>query len=284
MNISVIIPTFNRAHTIERAIDSVLGQTVPANEIINDGSTDTTNKILKGYGTLIKSVSIENRGVSHARNVGIECAQNEWIAFLDSDDEWKPNKLKIQMDEIEANPEIVFCHSNEIWIRNGKRINQMKKHKKYGGWVFNKNVERCIISPSTVLMNKSIMNKVGNFNTEFPICEDYDLWLRVTLKYPISFIEDALVIKYGGHKDQLSLNTNKIEKFRIQALVNLLTNQSLELNDEYTALVTLIHKCKIYLSGAAKRNNKSETNHMEKMIEPFQLRYLEIQETLKDTE
>jgi len=274
MKISVIIPTYNRAHLISRAIDSALNQTSLPFEIIiiNDGSTDDTRNVLKKYNSRIRTISTENCGVSHARNIGIKAAQGNWLAFLDSDDEWKSNKLARQKNEIGKKAKTVFCHTDELWIRNGKRINQMKKHKKYGGWVFNKNLERCLISPSTVLMKKELIHSIGYFDTTFPICEDYDLWLKVTSQFPILFVDEPLVEKYGGHKDQLSLQTNKIELYRIKALSHILENSLLSQLNERAVLETLIKKCNIFLSGALKRHHQNHTREMTDKIEFYSKR------------
>ena len=282
MKISVIIPTYNRAHLIQRAIDSVLNQTYPVNQLIvvNDGSTDKTQETLSKYKPNVKTITINNNGVSYARNVGIKEAHGDWIAFLDSDDEWKQTKLAKQVIAIQSTPNTVFCHTEEIWVRNGKRINPMKKHKKYGGYVFQKNLDRCLISPSSVLMKKSLIYDVGFFDTAFPICEDYDLWLKILAKYPVLFIDEPLVIKYGGHDDQLSKHTEKIEMYRIKALTNILDDKSLNSKNELAVLETLIYKCKIYLLGAIKRDYNFEINLMEEKIHSYQKRHLEIKKTL----
>ena len=141
-----------------------------------------------------------NAGVSSARNVGIKRASGDWIAFLDSDDEWLPEKLETQMNALYKNPEIKICHTNEIWIRNGTRVNPKKKHEKFGGWIFQKCLPLCCISPSSVIIHKSIFKEIGLFDDSLPACEDYDLWLRITARNPVLYIKDSLLRKYGGHK------------------------------------------------------------------------------------
>ena len=130
MNISVIIPTFNRAHTLTRALDSVLAQSYLPKEIIvvDDGSNDETGVLLENY-PVIKYVKLaENSGVSHARNVGIEGACGEWIALLDSDDAWLPVKLAKQVAAVEQAPGVKIFHTDEIWIRNGMRAQRSGVH------------------------------------------------------------------------------------------------------------------------------------------------------------
>ena len=224
MKISVVIPTFNRISLVARAIDSVLKQSLNPYEIIvvDDGSDDGTSEMIQNNYKSIKLIQQQNNGVSAARNNGIKHAKGDWIALLDSDDEWTEKKLENQVDRLIKTPEYDFCHTNEIWIRNGVRVNQRKKHEKYGGYIFDKCLDICRISPSSVLFRKNILDHVGWFDDQLPVCEDYDLWLRITAEYRILFIDDPLIIKYGGHDDQLSHGVEGIEFFRIKSLENLL--------------------------------------------------------------
>ena len=131
MNISVVIPTYNRKHTLPRAIASVLNQTLQPTEIImvDDGSTDGTADWIQETYPRINPIRQSNKGVSAARNIGIKSAKCDWIALLDSDDEWLPDKLERQVEAFNQNPGIKLCHTEEIWIRNGVRVNQRKSIK-----------------------------------------------------------------------------------------------------------------------------------------------------------
>ena len=155
------------------------------------------------------------KGVSVARNVGIKQSKGDWIALLDSDDEWTPDKLIKQVQLLKKNEGSVFCHTNEIWIRNGVRVNQHKKHQKYGGYIFKECLDICRISSSSALIHKSIFGDIGLFNESLNVCEDYDLWLRITSNYPVLFLDEFLIKKYGGHEDQLSKTPEGIEQYRI---------------------------------------------------------------------
>ena len=139
-SISVVIPVFNRKQLIERSINSVINQTYPPDEIIviDDGSIDGTYDLIKKNYPQVILIHQENKGVSAARNVGITIAKGKWIAFLDSDDEWFPEKLEEQINYLKINNSYKICHTDEIWIRNQVRVNPMKKHKKYGGKIYNK--------------------------------------------------------------------------------------------------------------------------------------------------
>ncbi len=271
MKISVIIPTYNRRHTLERAIDSVLSQTFKPFEIIivDDGSEDGTRNWLQEAYPSIKYIYQPNNGVSSARNKGIRSSRGSWIALLDSDDEWMPEKLEDQVIFINENPGSLFCHTNEIWIRNGVRVNQMKKHKKYGGDIFKYCLDMCRISPSSSLIKKEVFEDVGLFDESLTVCEDYDLWLRITANYTILFLDRPLIKKYGGHADQLSRVPEGIEQYRIQSLEKILSMSILDQDQFLSAKDMLIHKLKIYSQGLKKRNRSKEFISIEKKIEDW---------------
>ncbi len=268
MKISVIIPSFNRSKTIRRAINSILEQTYYPHEIIiiDDGSTDGTQSLIRNEYPSVKYYYQLNKGVSNARNKGILKSTGDWIAFLDSDDEWFPNKLEEQKKSLEQNSTTFISHTNEIWIRNGVRVNQKKKHQKYGGSIFDKCLDFCRISPSSVLIHKRVFDDVGNFDENLMICEDYDLWIRITSKYLVEFLDIPLIKKYGGHKDQLSKVKNGIENFRIQSLEKILLSKILTKEQELNAKEVLLKKFSIYSNGLKKRNKLEELEHMKKKI------------------
>ena len=260
--VSVIIPSYNRCTLLPRALDSVLQQTRPALEIIvvDDGSSDATAVMLEAryppsrfpHLTLLRQA---NAGVSRARNLGIRHATGDWIALLDSDDEWLPEKLQRQLDAITEQPDTVLCHSDEIWIRRGKRVNPKHKHRKQGGHIFQHCLPLCVISPSAALIKRSLLDEVGLFDESLPACEDYDLWLRICARYPVLYLDQPLITKHGGHADQLSQRHWGMDRFRIQALVNIINRGELSHDDVRAAQTMLAEKCAIVAQGAAKRGN-----------------------------
>ena len=269
MKISVIIPTYNRKKTLARAIKSVKNQSLSPFEIliIDDGSNDGTEGWVKENFQNIKYIYQNNHGVSSARNIGIENAYGDWVAFLDSDDEWLPNKLYEQVKAIDSNPEMKFFHTNEIWIRNGIRVNQMKKHKKYGGYIFEKCLDICRVSPSSVLIQKEVFDNIGIFDESLRVCEDYDLWLRITSKYPVVFLDMPLIYKYGGHADQLSKVNDGIESYRIQSLEKIIKSGFLSDEQKVMAVNALVNKMKIYSKGLEKRKKLTALKDIKKNIQ-----------------
>ena len=268
MKISVVIPTYNRIALVERAIDSVLMQSIKPFDIIvvDDGSDDGTSEMIQKKYRSINLVQQQNSGVSAARNNGIKHAKGDWISLLDSDDEWTEKKLENQVNRLIKNPDYHFCHTNEIWIRNGVHVNQKKRHQKYGGYIFDKCLDICRISPSSTLFKKNILEHVGWFDTQLPVCEDYDLWLRITADYKILFVDEPLIIKYGGHTDQLSQSVEGIELFRIKSLENLLANTELSPQKKNLAITMIIKKLNIYLNGLIKRKKQTETEQVKEKI------------------
>ena len=269
MKVSVVIPTYNRKHTLTRAIESILTQTIKPLEIIivDDGSDDGTREWIKEEYPFIKYLNQNNSGVSASRNRGIFSANGNWIAFLDSDDEWIPEKLERQLSILMSDKEAVFCHTNEIWIRNGTRVNQMKKHEKYGGYIFEKCLDMCRISPSSSIIKKEVFDHIGYFDESLIVCEDYDLWLRIAAHYKILFLDQPLIKKYGGHVDQLSRVEGGIEKYRIQSLEKILSSKSLNKSQFNSAREILIKKLNIYANGVMKRKRVKELDQISARIQ-----------------
>jgi len=250
--VSVVIPVFNRESFIERAVNSVLNQTYWNFELIvvDDGSTDNTVKRLKNYVDNIKILYQSNKGVSAARNLGVKFSKGKYIAFLDSDDEWLPEKLEKQIKEtIKNNWKI--SQTDEKWIRNQKQINKKKIHQKPQGDIFLKSLELCLVTPSAVMIEKKTFEKYNGFNENLPVCEDYDLWLRMTQKYYIHYSQNKSVIKYGGHSDQLSNKYFGMDRWRIKSMLKILKN-----NFDKKVWQIAIKKCEILLQGAKKHHNQ----------------------------
>ena len=253
--VSVIIPTFNRAGLVSGAIKSVQSQSLPPDEIIviDDGSTDETSAIIGQDFPTVKYFRRRNKGISSARNAGIRMAKGDWIAFLDSDDEWLPKKLAQQMNALSENPGMKISYTNEIWVRHGRRVNQKKRHTKFGGHIYQRCLPLCIISPSSVVIHKSIFDEVGLFDESLPVCEDYDLWLRICSKFPVLYLQEYLIVKYGGHEDQLSRKYWGMDRFRIRSLEKILSASHLSDSDRFATIKTLTTKARILRQGAQKR-------------------------------
>lgn len=259
--VSVIIPVFNRARRVCRAVASVLEQTFKDYEIIvtDDASTDHTGRALERFGSVVKIITHrKNRGVSAARNTGIKASTGRFIALLDSDDYWHPEKLETQVSFFKENPGACICQGNEIWIRNGRRVNLARKHLKPSGNIFIPSLELCLVSPSAVMLKKSLFDETGLFDEDFPVCEDYDLWLRISSKYPVYLIEKDLLVKEGGHPDQLSASMKGMDRFRIKAMVKLLQGGELDKEQEKAVYKVLEKKCAIYGKGCMKRGRAEE--------------------------
>ena len=262
--VTVIIPTFNRAHKIPRAIASVLYQTFADYEIlvVDDGSEDGTHEVLTRFRSHVEWIThSKNLGVSAARNTGIRESHSPLIAFLDSDDYWLPDKLAAQVSFFSEHPEAVACQTEELWVRRGVRVNPMKKHFKPSGEIFEPSLKLCVVSPSAVVVKRSLLEEVGVFDEDFPVCEDYDLWLRVSWKYPVELIPEPLVIKEGGAPDQLSRSVQGMDRYRIKAIGRLLASGCLSNKQAEAAIREIRFKCRVYGNGCIKRGKKEEGEH-----------------------
>ena len=256
---SVIIPVYNRRELVGRAIRSVLAQRDAEYEVIvvDDASTDGTPEAVRAqFGTAVELVVMErNGGVSSARNRGLEHARGEWIALLDSDDEWLPGKLARQAAALAASG-LLVCHTDEIWIRNGVRVNPHKHHRKYGGYIFLQALPLCVMSPSSIAIHREVFAAVGPFDEELPACEDYELWLRIACRYEVEYLAEQLIRKYGGHDDQLSQAHYAMDRFRVYALDKLLREgPALSPERREVAQAMLVCKARIVHKGAIKRDN-----------------------------
>jgi len=271
MTVTVVIPTFNRNAALRRALESVRSQTRRPDRVIvvDDGSTDDTPLWVKRDFPDVTYLRQDNRGVSAARNRGIAAADGEWVAFLDSDDEWRPQKLERQLAALGDNPAYHLCHTNEIWIRGGRRVNEGKRHAKSGGWIFQRCLPLCVISPSSAIVRRTLLNDLGGFDETLPVCEDYDMWLRICSRNRVLFLDEPLVVKYGGHSDQLSRKYWGMDRFRIRAIDKILDEGHLTPNDRSAAVRVLIEKINVYLTGARKRNKSADIAEYAAMLTKY---------------
>ncbi|MFK5881509.1 MAG: glycosyltransferase [Sulfurospirillum sp.] len=261
MKISAIIPTFNRADFLPFAINSIKNQSYSVDEIliIDDGSTDNTQEVLKNFDN-IRVIKTKKFGVSHARNIGIKKAKNRWVAFLDSDDIWMEDKIKKQVELHKKSIDIYFSHTGERWVRDGGKVRYPKSLKKPQGECFLENISTCKIATSSVLMHISVFEEIGYFDEKLKVCEDYDLWLRVTKKYKIGFIDEELIVKNAGH-EQLSSHIFAIDRYHIYSLKKFLDSK---FKDEVKQ--EIIKKCKILIKGAKKHQNQDIIDRYSKIL------------------
>jgi glycosyltransferase involved in cell wall biosynthesis len=265
--VSVVIPAFNRWRLLAEAIDSVLAQSYRDFELIvvDDGSSDATASELAKLASRLQFFVTERRGVSAARNLGVSQSRGHYIAFLDSDDLWLNSKLERQTRFMDEHPEFHICQTDEIWIRNGVRVNPRAVHQKPSGDIFSSSLELCLVSPSAVMMTKALFDRTGGFDEAFPVCEDYDLWLRISAQHQVPLIPDRLTIKRGGHADQLSRSIWGMDRYRILALQKVLRSD-LDRSQEAAVLKMLRHKVAIVAAGARKRGREQEAQNLEAIV------------------
>lgn len=273
---SVIIPSYNRPEKTAIAVQSVLNQTYTNFEliVIDDGS----NKKLKERDLFfnnpnnIKCHLLRNEvnaGVSYSRNRGVDHSKGEWIAFLDSDDEWMPEKLERQIKWIEENSKYRICQTKEVWIRNSVRVNPPKGYEKIADEIFDISLLRCMITPSSVMIRRDLYEEYHGFNESLPACEDYDLWLKITAKEKIGLLDEQLLIRYGGHEDQLSSTVKVLDKYRVRAMLDLLCIGDLTENQKSHVYTVLSKKSEILANGFKKRGKIKEYERYQKLADKY---------------
>jgi len=260
--VSVIVPTHNRCQFVAEAVDSVLGQRGCSFEliVIDDGSTDETRLALESRREALRYVHQLQRGAAAARNAGVRLARAKWLAFLDSDDLWQPDKLRTQLAFHEQNPGLRISQTEEIWVRNGVRVNPCAHHRKPQGDIFVPSLARCLVSPSAVMLHREMFDAMGGFDESLPVCEDYDLWLRIASRAPVGLVAEPLVIKRGGHADQLSRAYWGMDRFRVAVLLKLLARGELTRAQRLAVVGVLVEKCAILAQGARRRHRDEEAD------------------------
>lgn len=264
--VSVVIPTYNRAKTLKRALDSVFAQTFKPFEVIvvDDGSTDLTSKLLDEYSDRVKVIYQKNSGVSSARNIGVKNSTGDWIALLDSDDSWKRDKLKKQIEFHRENLDVKISQTDEFWSRDGVLVNYPKKYKKPFGDIFLNSIYQMVITPSSSLISREVFERVGFFDENFEVCEDYEFWLRATREFRVGLIDEKLIIKYSEKDlEQLSKKYWGMDRFRVLALMKHLNHPKYSIE----ILNLILQKSKIILKGAKKRGNLELIREYEDRLE-----------------
>ncbi len=201
-----------------------------------------------------------------ARNAGAAAVDSEWIAFLDSDDLWLPEKLARQMAWLAARPSYRIAQTEERWLDGGRHRNPRRWHGKEER-SFHRSLERCLVSPSAVVMRRDLYDETGGFDETFPVCEDYELWLRVTLREPVGLVPEQLIVKRGGHADQLSRSTWGLDRFRVAALAKLLATATLAEGERAHVTQVLRAKCAVLAGGAVRRGRHAEAGRYQALAD-----------------
>jgi glycosyltransferase involved in cell wall biosynthesis len=265
--VTAIIPVYNRPEQVKEAVLSVLSQTWRPLELIvgDDGSTDLTGTVVQRMidenETSVEMVLLElpHTGYPGAvRNSCAEAAKGEYLAFLDSDDLWRPEKLEKQIHPFLRNPSLRISHTREEWNREGKIISQARLRHKREGDLFQDSLKKCIIGPSTVMIRKDLFLESGGFRDDLEIAEDYEYWLRLTAVEQVRFLDEPLTVKRAGHEDQLSEKYGHIELFRIEGLKTLVDKSYFHGWYAAAAARELSRKCQVYGRGCMKREKMPE--------------------------
>lgn len=259
MRVDVVIPAYERVALLTEAIESVLAQSYSDLRLIvvDDASPEPLQDKLSIREARLQFVRLnKNLGPAGARNAGVAGGESPLIAFLDSDDLWLETKLAKQVAQFAADSALQWTHCNEVWYRNGEVVLQRSEHRKQGGVFLERAFDRCLIANSAVVFRRSFYERHGGFNPHFPICSDFELWLRMLADAPIGFLEEALVKKRAGDWPQVS-STPETDRYRVLALHRFYREKrhsSLTDQQRDVLLAEAEKKCQILIKGAKKYN------------------------------
>ena len=264
--VSVIIPAYNRFELLMQAAASVLAQDMTDFEllIVDDGSEEEISTAAGTGDERVRVIRIRHTGLPGlVRNRGAEAAKGRYLAFLDSDDLWKPEKLGLQTAFFAEHSGSRICHTREVWDRDGRTVSQSSQRHRREGDVFEDALKKCILGPSTVMMEREFYLETGGFREDLEIAEDYEYWLRITAYHRVGYIDMPLTVKRAGSWEQLSEKHGQIEVFRIRGLKGLVDSGFFPPEREDAARKELARKCRIYAEGCRKRGRNAEAGEYE---------------------
>jgi len=241
--VSVVIPAYNVEDYIGRSIDSVLAQTCLPDEVIvvDDGSTDNTAGIVKKYGQQVHYIYQPNAGLSAARNTGIKTANSEWIAFLDADDEWLPEKLQLQLELLKQNKELFwascnctvhYCRTKKQCINNEPgKTEELLKGQKFFSSCFEAMNNGISMVPSTMIVKRQVFEKAGLFQNGLVYAEDVDMYWKIGYLWPrVGYVDQSLAVYYAQRPESLTASTDRVE---IMNILSEVFEQHLEISSQY---------------------------------------------------
>lgn len=218
--VSVIIPAYNSARYLPEAIESVLRQTFTDLEllVIDDGSTDETAAVVSRYPAPVRYIRQENGGVAVARNRGIQESRGRYVAFLDADDTWYPDKLKQQVESLQKQSECRLCYSAFTVVDSSLKALYVNRSDRSGTALEDLLLRGNIVgSICTVLMERSLYEQEGGFDPAFSQCADWDMWIRLARHTEFLYIDTPLVT-YRYHDSMMSRNARLLEDDSIRVL------------------------------------------------------------------
>ena len=301
-NVAVVIPVRDRAAMVVEAIASVLAQTyrdlgvVVVDDGSADGSAESAETALARAAVPARVVRLPardaptppgpprqptpvvaappaavcpgRRGVAAARNAGAAVFDARWLAFLDSDDLWLPAKLERQIAWLAERPRYRLAQTEERWLDGGRHRNPRAWHRKEEQLLL-RSFERCLVSPSAVVLSRELFAEHRGFDEAFAVCEDYELWLRITARERVGLVPERLVVKRGGHPGQLSRSTWGLDRWRVAALAKFLATVPLADAERAAAIAVARGKCAVLASGAERRGKRDEAERYRRLADAF---------------
>jgi len=252
------MPTFNRAKFLPEAIDSVLSQTYADLEllIVDDGSEDNTTSVLEPFlrDERVRYFYQDNQGQSYARNVGLKHAMGDFVAFLDSDDIWKPEKLEKQLAVVRAHPDADIVHGDEEIIDEQCAVTSLLNMARYSGRITRYLLADNSVSITTALVKRRCFDEMGGFDTSVGVADDYELWLRFSARYRFHY-EPGIVASYRVMDDQISSDKRRRLAANEMIIRNFLTKygDQLDRKDKRWGLARFYCRSARYFASVGER-------------------------------
>lgn len=269
-NICAIIPVRDRPRLLRKAITSVLAQSVLPGELIiavdqstlagsNDAEAAESLRVqAEAAGTRFELIAAGGHGPAAARNQAAGLSRAHWLAFLDSDDRWAAEKLEKQRDFLKRRPHLVACQTSETWTRHGKLIAQPQRLAPRGGRFLRDSFRTCLISCSSLMIARTTFEELGGFDESYPVCEDFELWLRLLIRHPVGLVAERLTHKHSGDWPQLSRTTPAPDYHRVRAILGILKNFELSTPERAAAEKACLEKMAILNKGARRHDSEEK--------------------------
>ena len=273
--VAVIIPVRGRPRLLERALQSVLDQSVAPAEVLvivdetpRGGAADADSATgfadsfaARGAGfTVLHS---DGRGPAAARNLGARAARTKWLALLDSDDTWSPEKLALQLAYREKRPQLHGCQTLESWFRDGVELQQPQRLRPRPGRFLRDSFFTCLVACSAVMIRRDTLLGLGGFDESYVVCEDFELWLRYLEQYPMGLVPLALTQKHAGGWPQQSQSQTMLDAVRIRAILSAVDRKTISAEERVAAHAACSQKLEILGRGAARHGSADRIRALE---------------------
>ncbi len=270
--VSAVVPVADRPQLLADALRSICSGSMKPRELIvvlnaktpgraaDRQAAETVFSENSAAGIELHLIECEDTGPGPARNAGVAAARQDWLAFLDSDDLWAPDKLRRQWRYLRQRPYLQAAHTAERWIKDGRELNQPAHLRPHTGRFLTASFSHCLISCSSFILRRELFAALNGFDPAFRVCEDFELWLRLLVRHPVGLLREALTIKRAGDWPQESRRFHSLDALRIRAILKLVRNAKSQLKPQELAAARAACESKLAIlkQGARRRDRAAE--------------------------